>query len=203
MENTIIRFGCAFLFSIATSACGDVSIPATDESKSNVSGLSYRQESDDFAGAIRLLADGSFWIDEDRGTYLSLQFECLKSSNNDFEKKFTLYISSQVDLEKSKTASPEYIDAILFKINDGPAKIYRTSDSLPGFTQNSVDITEIMKSNGAEKIKKIAFRFVHGGSIRDSFNANVQELSQLPSIDVVLDSAELNAGEILSNCSTL
>lgn len=206
MENTMFRFMYFSFLSFSLGGCSDVSklvadqaqSLSADQSQSSANKLVIRQVTDDFAGSIRTFAEGAYWIDESSGKYLSIQFECLKSTNRDFEPKFTLHISSKVDVKVNSYSQPTSIDAILFKINNEKAQLYNTGYSTPFFTNASLNLTDLVN---IQKVEKIVFRFVYGASIRDTFNPNVQNLSQFPSIDVVLDSGDPSTANILADCS--
>ncbi len=196
------------------SGCSDITGTADADEELEIGTLSYWSESDDFAGAIKSYVDGSFWIDSQRGQYLEVQFQCVRSRDNRFPNEFRLIATSLVDASRNEYARPRFFDVLLYKINDNSASIYtrqgtgdilyRTgqfSDRVGPFTQASFDLAELMSRLAVKEVSRMDFRFVYGAPRDTSDIGSVQDLSGYPAIDVSIDATDPEIGRILGECA--
>lgn len=187
-------------FSFVVSSCGEV-----EQAGNTIDGLPvYWHAKDDFAKSEAHYLQVNFWADDERKHYLGVQLQCFRNAGANAVNEYNMLVSSQTD-DPDEISSPPYVDAVLFKRDSQPARIYRNSYDgtvLSNFHHATLDGQNIFHPDADGSLpRRVAFRFVTGSNPFDVINGNVDALSRSYAVNYTFDASNLEVEKFLNACA--
>lgn len=189
-------FGVSFLC-LALCGCNDISSSQGDERSKASGDFDYARDNaaDEFSSIVKSVASASF---PRKGLTIDVQISC---ERNEKKAEKTRLILSAVMTRKKDSQVIQDTSAILYKFDDHDPKIYK-DNLFNGVSPNgNIEMDWNRFDFTSDSIPRtLNVRFVFGATPLDVELSDIDQLSELPKIDLKIPVSTSNVGKVVSDC---